>query len=111
MAQTKQIPREAWADYCSTFTNGNKARAVSIEMLGEGAASLTNKAPFLAMDFGPAGKGNNIVVSTGSGKEISMSHEVLAPTELWESTDDEGQVMAIEIVDQNGGKTILDFEG
>jgi hypothetical protein len=111
MAQSKQIPRDAWPEYCATFTNGNKSRSVSIEVLGQGVAKLTEKAPFPAIDFDPLGKGNNFVVTTGRGGEVSLSHEVSAATELWESADGDGQVTGLEIVDQNGKKTILSFDG
>lgn len=106
MAKSKEIPRDRWQEFCATFTNGNRRRATSIEVLGSGR--LLDGAPLLGVTFDPVGKGNDITLTTGKDS-VEFAHSVNAPTELWEAQADDGRAQALEIVDQNGVKTVVSF--
>jgi hypothetical protein len=41
---------------------------------------------------------------------VDYSHKISAPAEIWESQDDNGKVVALEIIDRDGAKTILVFK-
>jgi hypothetical protein len=45
-------------------------------------------------------------VTTGDG-EIDYAHTIEAPVEVWKAQQDNGEVAALEIIDQNNAKTIL----
>ena len=111
MAQTKKIDQESWLEFLSMFSNGNRGRRVAIEVadLAIGDQPLTEAAPLFAIDYDPANKGDDLVITTGRD-EMDYSHTISAPAEIWESQDDNGKVVALEIINRNGSKTILAFE-
>lgn len=110
MAQTKRIDTERWPEYMAMFSNGNRGRAVSIELAGAalGDQPASGSAPLFAIDYDPEGKGDDLVVSTGS-EDVDYTHTIHEPSEIWESQDDNGEVVSIEILDREGVRTILSF--
>jgi hypothetical protein len=74
-----------------------------------GDQPLTDAAPLFAIDYDPANKGDDLVITTGRD-EVDYSHKISAPAEIWESQDDNGKVVALEIIDRDGAKTILVFK-
>jgi hypothetical protein len=113
MRENTQISRDNWPEYCVTFTHGNRGRLVPIEVVGDdvGEMPMTDSTPFTAIDFDPLLKGDDddFVISFG-GEAPSTSHIVSTPVELWEAQDENRKVVALEIVDLNGHKTILSFD-
>ena len=111
MAQTKQIDRGRWSDFLRMFSNGNRGRLIAIEIadMTDRHQPLADAAPLLAIDFDPAGKGDDLVITTGRD-EIDSTHKISAPLEIWESQDDNGKVMALEVIDRSGSKTIIAFK-
>jgi hypothetical protein len=111
MAITTQIPQDQWQDFFVTFSNGNCGRMLSMEIfdteIGDIASSKQGK--LMAIDYDPAGKGNDIVVTTGVD-EVGYSHTINAPVEVWKAQDESGQIGALEIIDQNNVKTILSLQ-
>jgi len=111
MAQTKKIDQGRWSVFLSMFSNGNRGRRVAIEVadLAIGDQPLTEAAPLFAIDYDPANKGDDLVITTGRD-EVDYSHKINAPAEIWESQDDNGKVVSLEVIDRNGTKTILVFK-
>ena len=111
MAINTQIPQAQWQDFFVTFSNGNQGRELSLEVFDSesGDQAAAKQGPLMAVDYDPVGKGNDIVVTTGVD-EIAYSHTIKAPVELWQAQHDNGEVGALEIVDQNNVKTILSFK-
>ncbi len=111
MAQTKKIDQKRWSEFLSMFSNGNRGRMVAIEVadMAIGDQPLTEAAPLFAIDYDPANKGDDLVITTGRD-EVDYSHKISAPVEIWESQDDNGKVVALEIIDRDGAKTILVFK-
>jgi hypothetical protein len=111
MAQTKQIDQGRWSEYLSMFSNGNRGRLMAIEIAdtADGEQPLADAAPLLAIDFDPAGKGDDLVITTGRD-EIDSAHKISAPLEIWELQDDNGKVMALEVIDRSRSKTIIAFK-
>ncbi len=108
MAITTQISQDQWQDFLVKFSNGNRGRALSMETFDSESGDLaaTSQGQLMAVDYDPVGKGNDIVVTTGVD-EIDYSHTIKAPVELWQAQHDNGEVGALEIIDQNNVKTIL----
>ena len=111
MAQTKKIDQGRWSEFLSMFSNGNRGRRVAIEVadMAIGDQPLTEAAPLFAIDYDPANKGDDLVITTGRD-EVDYSHKINAPAEIWESQDDNGKVVSLEVIDRNGAKTILVFK-
>jgi hypothetical protein len=110
MAINTQIPNEDWSDFFITFSNDTRGRMVSIQVIDpvSGDAGEVAQGKLLAVDYDPVDKGNDIIVSLGT-EEIDATHSVAAPVELWKAQLDTGEISALEIIDQNNGKTILSF--
>lgn len=111
MSQTKKVDQERWPEFLRMFSNGNRGRMMSIEVasVATGDQPLTDAAPLFAIDYDPAGKGDDLVITTGRD-EIDYSHKISAPAELWESQDDNGKVASLEVIDREGSKIIVVFK-
>lgn len=59
--------------------------------------------------YDPAGKGNDLVISYGV-EEAPYRHVVNNPAALWEGLDARGQAVALEIEDEAGNHTIVQFK-
>ena len=107
----KQIPPERWEEFCDTFTLGNRGRTVSIEIVGfeVGDQVLANSVPFSAIDFDTLYKGDAFILSYGSAAPLT-THSITVPAEVWQTQDENGVVVAFEIIDIDGRKTIIKFE-
>lgn len=108
MAINTEIPNNEWADFFATFSNDTRGRAVSIQTIDpvSGDSGVVGQGPMLAVDYDPQGKGNDIIISLGTD-EIDASHTIPAPVALWRAQLDSGEISALEIIDQNDGKTIV----
>lgn len=106
--ETKNIPAERWAEWCNTFTNGNSGRTVKVELVNDelGAEPLVDGAALVALDYDPAGKGNNFVLSYGD-QAAPSSHVITGPLALWQAQDENGQVVSLEIEAENDSRTII----
>ena len=111
MAQTKKLDQARWSEFLSMFSNGNRGRMVAIEVvnMATGDQPLTEAAPLFAIDYDPVNKGDDLVITTGRD-EVDYSHKINAPAEIWESQDDNGKVVALEIINRDGVKTIVAFK-
>ena len=111
MAQTKKIDQGRWLEFLSMFSNGNRGRLVAIEVadMSNGDQPLTDTSPLLAIDYDPANKGDDLVITIGRD-EVDYSHKISAPVEIWEFQDDNGNVVALEIIDRDGAKNIVAFK-
>ena len=106
--ETKRIPTERWEEWCDTFTNGNRGRLIRIEVVSDelGAEPLAHGAALVALDYDPAGKGNNFVISYGD-EAAPSSHVIAKPVALWQAQDENGLVVSLEIEDEGGSRTIV----
>ena len=93
------------------FSNGNRGRMIAVEVadMANGDQPLTEAAPLLAIDCDPANKGDDLVITTGRD-EVDYSHTISDPVEIRESQDDNGKVVALEVIDRDGAKTIVAFK-
>ena len=106
--ETKKIPAERWAEWSATFTNGNQGRVIKIEVVSDevSAEPLVDGAALVALDYDPAGKGNNFVFSYGD-EAAPSSHVVAGPVALWQAQDENGLVVSLEIEAEDGSRTIV----
>jgi hypothetical protein len=109
-ATTKEIPAESWEAWLDTFSNGNRGRPVSIELVGDeiGDEPLAKGVPLVAIDYDPVDKGNDFVISYGQ-EAAPTRHIIEAPVRLWQAQAANGLVVSLQIEDQSGRRTILSF--
>jgi hypothetical protein len=120
MQKREQIDRDQWSDYLGQVTAGNRGRRISLDVVGgagvspEGREELApvaiglTDAPFLALEYDPVNKGDAIIISSGMD-EVAYEHPVEGPAELTANVDPDGRLDSLEILDQNGARTKLNF--
>jgi hypothetical protein len=111
MANNTQISQADWKDFFVTFSNGNAGRLLSLEVFDadSGDTGQMNQGKLIAVGYDPVGKGNDIIVTTGEG-EVNYTHTIQAPVEVWIAQRENGEVAALEVIDQNDVKTILSLK-
>jgi Family of unknown function (DUF5335) len=108
---TKSVPQERWGEFFDQFSNGNRGRHISIEIITDefGDEELIQNAPLMAMVYDRPGKGNDLVIETGKD-EVTYAHTIDAPTEVFTGQSESGRMMAVSISDAAGTKTLVKLQ-
>jgi Family of unknown function (DUF5335) len=110
IALTKTVPQEHWGEFFDQFSDGNRGRHISIEIMNfVGAEELIQNAPLMAMIYDRPGKGNDLVIETGKD-EVTYAHTVDAPTEVLTGQSESGRMLAVWISDAAGTKTLVKLQ-
>jgi hypothetical protein len=103
MSIKKNIQNNEWQERLTTFTSGNRGRKAAIA--AQGMTIIENR-PFRDLEYDPVGKGNDIIITLGD-LEDTFTHTVYAPVDIFLHQEDNGEVSALEIVDQSSESTFL----
>ncbi len=108
---SKSVPRERWGEFFDQFSDGNRGRHISIEMIGSelGDAELVQNAPLMAMIYDRPGKGDDLVIEVGQD-EVTYAHTVESSTEVLTGQDSNGLMLAVWISDAAGTKTLVKLQ-
>lgn len=116
---TKSVPQERWGEFLDQFSDGNRGRDISIEIINSelGDEELIQNAPLMAMVYvGGAsqnenrpGKGNDLVIEVGKNT-VTYSHTVDSPTEVLTGQSESGRMLAVWINDATGTKTLVKLQ-
>lgn len=107
----KSIPRERWGEFFDQFSDGNRGRHIAIEIITSelGDEELIQNAPLMAMVYDRPGKGDDLVIEVGKD-EVTYAHTVDSPTEIVTGQNSVGQIIAIQISDAAGAKTLIKLQ-
>jgi Family of unknown function (DUF5335) len=107
----KSIEYDRWLEFFDQFSDGNRGRHVSIEILDSelGDEELIQNAPLMAMVYDPPNKGNKLTIETGKN-EVTYAHTVDSPTEVLTGQDENGIMLAVQIRDAAGLKTLIKLQ-
>ena len=105
---TKSVPREQWGEFFDQFSDGNRGRHMSIEIINSeiGDGELIQDAPLMAMVYDRSGKGDDLVIEVGKD-EVTYAHTVDSPTEVLTGQSESGRMLAVWISDAAGTKTLV----
>jgi Family of unknown function (DUF5335) len=108
---TKSVSPERWGEFFDQFSDGNRGRHISIEVISDelGDEELIQNAPLMAMVYDRPGKGNDLVIETGKD-EVTYAHTVYSPTEVLTGQSESGRMMAVSISDAAGTKTLVKLQ-
>jgi hypothetical protein len=108
---TKSVPQERWGEFFDQFSDGNRGRHISIEVITPelGDEELIQNAPLMAMVYDRLGKGNDLVIETGK-EEVTYAHTVDSPTEVLTGQSESGRMLAVWISDATGTKTLVKLQ-
>ncbi len=107
----KSVPRDRWSEFFDLFSNGNRGRHISIEVISSefGDEELIKNAPLMALVYDRPGKGDNLAIEVGKD-EVNYAHTVDSPTEVLTRQNADGLMMAIQIADAAGTKTLIKLQ-
>jgi Family of unknown function (DUF5335) len=108
---TKSVPPERWGEFFDQFSDGNRGRHISIEIISPefGDEELIKNAPLMAMVYDRPGKGNDLVIETGKD-EVTYAHTVDSPTEVLTGQSESGRMLAVWISDATGTKILVKLQ-
>ncbi len=108
---TKFVSMERWGEFFDQFSNGNRGRHISIEIVSSelGNEELIQNAPLMAMIYDRPDKGNDLVIEIGKD-EVTYAHTIDSPTEVLTAQSESGRMMAVSISDAAGTKTLVKFQ-
>lgn len=108
---SKSIPTSKWSEFFDHFTSDNRGRHISIEIIDQelGDQELIKNAPLLAMIYDRPDKGNNLAIEVGK-EQMTYGHTIDSPTEVSTGQNTNGEILAMEIVDASGRKTLIKLE-
>jgi Family of unknown function (DUF5335) len=108
---TKSVPQERWGEFFDQFSDGNRGRHISIEIITSelGDEELIQNAPLMAMVYDRPGKGNDLVIEIGED-EVTYAHTVDSPIEVLTGQSESGRMMALWINDAAGTKTLVKLQ-
>ncbi len=115
MSKRKQIDQEHWSDCLGEVASKKRGWLVAVEVVGPKEVLTKPEidlpamgSPLLALEYEPIAKGNAIILSVGE-ETVDYEHAVDGPVELVENLDADGRLSSLEILDQNGVRTKLNF--
>ena len=108
---TKSVPRERWGEFFDQFSDGNRGRHMSIEIINSeiGDGELIQDAPLMAMVYDRPGKGDDLVIEVGKD-EVTYAHTIDSPTEVLTGQSESGRMLAVWISDAAGTKTLVKLQ-
>jgi hypothetical protein len=115
----KSIPQERWVEFFDQFSDGNRGRHISIEILDSelGDEELIENAPLMAMVYDPPNKGDKLTIRQSRrfaneiGKhEVTYAHTVESPKEVLTGQDSNGIMLAVQIRDVAGTPTLIKLQ-
>ncbi len=111
MNRDAEVPRNEWLKFFDQFANGNQGRPVRVETFGDelGAEEVGRCLPLLSINYDPKAKGDAVTISTGRSA-VEYEHSVPKPKEIWVEQGGSGPGKAIEIVSEDGARTVVSFE-
>ncbi len=107
----KSIPNERWGEFFDQFSDGNRGRHISIEIMSSEFANetLIQNAPLMAMVYDPPAKGNDLTIKVGKS-EVDYAHTIDSPVEVLTGQDSNGKMMAVSIKDAAGTQVLIKLQ-
>ncbi|MEH1901018.1 DUF5335 family protein [Nostoc sp.] len=105
---SKSVPQERWGEFFDQFSDGNRGRHISIEIIDSelGDEELIKNATLMAIIYDRPGKGDDLVIEVGE-HEVSYAHTIDSPTEVLTGQNSNGEIIAIWITNAAGRKTLI----
>lgn len=111
IALSKSIPQEQWGKFFDQFSGDHRGRHIEIEIIDSelGDEELIKNAPLLAIIYDRPDKGDNLAIEVGKD-EMTYGHTIDSPKKISTGENSNSEIVAIEIEDANGRKTLIKLE-
>jgi hypothetical protein len=109
---SKSIPQAEWGKFFDQFSSDHRGQHIEIEIVDPefDDEELIKNAPLLSMIYDRPGKGDNLAIEVGK-KEMTYGHTIDSPKEISTGENSIKEIVAIQIKDANGRKTLIKLEG
>lgn len=106
MSDQQTIDPAEWPAFFVAFSNANRGRAIAVTVDDPslGRSCLNDGVPLLALDYDPADRGDDLVITIGRDS-LEATHVIRSPTEVTELRDEQRAVTGLKIVDHAGATT------
>lgn len=114
MGRTIEIPRQDWFPYFESLNKRALGQPVHVEVENReiGDQELSRTLPLVGIELEKKGsEAGDIEVTVEDEQHDELMHHVDNPTRVWLLVDDNGNIDSMDIEDQDGGKTLIYFEG
>ncbi len=107
----QQISPDQWVEFFDQFNHDNRGRLIKLEIVNRerGDEILIENAPLWSLVYVPVPQGNKLTLTTEKN-ELPPAYTILAPKIVWKAEDVNGQVVALEIIDESNAQTILSLK-
>ena len=108
---SKSVPRERWGEFFDQFSDGNRGRPMSIEIIDPelGDQEVVQNEPLMAIVYDRPKKGDDLVIELGRD-EVTYAHTIDSPTEVLTAQNSNGVMIALSITDAGGTKTLIKLQ-
>lgn len=101
------LPYERWSEFFDQFSNRNRRRLISIEILDStGNQILVQNLPLITMVYDCPGKGDDLVIEVGK-EDVSYAHTIGSPTDILMAQNAIGEIISICVWDASKRKTLI----
>jgi len=113
MAYTVEIPKQEWFSYFELLSERAVSHPVrmSVEASDLGDQILNRQLPLVGIDVETKGPDAGSIEVTFGDMRQEFMHHVEAPKQVFLMMDDNGNIDCICMMTEDGGKTLLYFEG
>ena len=111
IALSKSIPQEQWGKFFDQFSSDRRGSHIAIESIDSelGDEELIKNAPLLSIIYDRPDKGDNLAIEVGKN-EMTYGHTIDSPKEISTGENSNKEIVAIQIEDANGRKTLIKVE-
>jgi hypothetical protein len=112
MHQTREIPRDAWADYLTLLSSIEQDHHVRIEAVTQeyGDQSVAGSRPLLDISLEEAGSAQGSIEVTVGHPGEEFTHRIAHPEHVWAGESEQGDLECLDIEDADHVKTLIYFE-
>ena len=107
---TNEIPREAWTNFFSRFSEEHETQFVAVEIMGTDIGAQVEGRSLLLSGISPSDKdGEALALSFDSVNGEHLTHVVEKPTHVWVQRAADNTDEALEIESADGTRTLVRF--
>ena len=112
ISSNQKISPEQWVEFFDQFTQDNRVRLIKLEIVNRerGDEILIENAPLWSLIYAPVSQGNKLTLAIEREEVTPAYTTILAPKIVWSAKDVNGQVVALEIIDESNAQTILSLK-
>ena len=107
---TTEIPREAWNNFFTRFSQDHETQFVAVEVMGRDIGAQVEGRTLLLGGISPGDDvGESLALSFDSVNGEHLTHMVNKPTHVWVQRAPDNTDEALEIESADGTKTLVRF--